>query len=310
MQTAVRSFFLSVFLLAATITLAGPRDLRDRLEKADTQAKFERLLPDIEQALGKDWDQSARQGDGWQDQVDVALEQLDNLVAQEDRSKGKLADAQGTVKDILAKPEYHDNGVTRDKNWLSQTIERAGRVIGDWFNNLWKKLFGQNEMNYTPSGFGRINFQPVVWALLIGGLVLFAFYAVTRFRWASRRKIKAGGLLEDDEPDRTADEWITRSEELSANSQFREAVRCLYLASLVRFDEANVMRFRRGETNWEHLRRFESSPRRPTGLDLTWPTRAFDVIWYGYKTDGQADVDRFRKFYDEVCQATARLKAA
>ncbi|MBS1709546.1 MAG: DUF4129 domain-containing protein [Armatimonadetes bacterium] len=313
MLTAVRSFFLSACLLLACLAFAGPVELRAKLEKAQTSGQYDSLVPELNKTLGGDW-KAVTSGEerttNWQDRQTDALIQLDNLVAVEAGAKGDVKDPKAEAAQIVAKPEYHDTGVASNKNWLSATFERAGRFIGEWFNNLWKRLFGDSRAQLPQSSFGAINFQPIVWTVLVAGLLGFAYYAVTRFRWTFNRKVKAGGLLQDDEPDRTADEWITRSEELSANQQYREAVRCLYLACLVKFDEANVMRFRRGETNWEHLWRFDASPRKPAGLDLATPTRAFDVIWYGRRTEGQPDVDRFREFYNQVVAATAKAKAA
>lgn len=317
MATAARFFFLSALVWLACLAFAGPAELRDKVEKADNQSKFEALVPQLDKALGDNWaysqvgdDNSQQNLDSWQDRQDVALKLLDNQVQAERSAKGDVSEPAVAAKAILAKPEYHDNGVSHDKNWLSQTLERAGKVIGDWLRNLFQKIFGNGSSMNAPSGFGKMNFQPVVWAFLIVGLVTFAWYAATRFRWSFRRRVKAGGLLDEDEPDRTADEWITRSDELTADHQYREAVRCLYLACLVRFDEANIMRFRRGETNWEHLHRYDASPRKPADIDLAAPTKSFDVIWYGHRTEGQADVDRFRSFYEKVVTATSKAKAA
>lgn len=316
MQTAARFFFLSACLWLAALVTASPNTLRDKVAAVDSEVGYRSLVNELNETLGGDWSPHESMGEhtgdrSWRECRKEALLQLDNVINAEKAASGRLRDPQAESRKILSSPEYHDNGVRNEKNWLSQSLERAGRFISDWFENLLKKLFGNAKgMELPSSGFGRINFQPVVWGVLICGLLAFAVYAVTRFRWVSSRKVKAGGLLDDDEPDRTADEWVVRSEELTANKQYREAVRCLYLASLVRFDEANVMRFRRGETNWEHLRRYQESPRRPEGLDLAEATRAFDVIWYGQRTRGQADVDWFRAFYEQVIKVTHRTKTA
>jgi len=323
MLTAARFFFLSACLWLAAFALAGPVDLRAKVEKADSEAEYTKLVPELNQTLGGDWSIKRPTLPGvkvtesqpieidWTNRQSEALQQLDNLVALDQASQGKVTDAQAEASKIVSRPEYHDTGVSSNKNWLSLTMERAGKAINEWLSDLWRKMFGDGRGAEMPSsGFGTMNFQPLVWGVLIAGLLGFAYYAITKFRWTFSRRVKAGGLLAEDEPDRTADEWISRSEELSANKQYREAVRCLYLACLVRFDEANVMRFRRGETNWEHLYRFDDSPRRPTNIDLKWATKAFDIIWYGHRTQGQPDVDKFREFYDQVVEATRRVKAA
>jgi hypothetical protein len=80
-------------------------------------------------------------------------------------------------------------------------------------------------------------------------------------------------------------------------------VRCLYLACLLRLDDAGVARFDRSETNWEHLYRIERSPSKPTGLGFRAPTIAFDRVWYGHNVRGLSDVHEFRMWYVGVQEA-------
>ena len=114
-------------------------------------------------------------------------------------------------------------------------------------------------------------------------------------------------MLEDDEPERSLDEWLAEADTLQAQGRYREAVRALYLASLLRFDEARVARFQRGQTNWEHLTRIEASPTMPKDLDFRATTRLFDRIWYGRIVRGKEDVDQFRAWYLNI---TNTLRAA
>ncbi|MES1228088.1 MAG: DUF4129 domain-containing protein, partial [Armatimonadota bacterium] len=149
---------------------------------------------------------------------------------------------------------------------------------------------------------------PVMWGVIVVAILALLAFAIWQFSLAKTgRKVKtAGGVLEDDEPDRTADEWLQKAAELEAQGEYRLAVRCLYVASLIRLDEANVARFRRGETNWEHLRRIEASPRKPTAFDFRSPTQKFDQVWYGYKIEGPADVQLFRDWYREALATVRR----
>jgi len=115
-------------------------------------------------------------------------------------------------------------------------------------------------------------------------------------------------MLEQDEPERTLDEWLDMANKLTADGKYREAVRCLYLACLLRFDEHLVARFDRGQTNWEHLARIRASSRMPIGLDFESPTKRFDTIWYGHRTRGLSDVDQFKDWYGRITEALAGAK--
>jgi hypothetical protein len=143
--------------------------------------------------------------------------------------------------------------------------------------------------------------QAVIWILLLS-LAVFAVYFLVKMRFTINRKKKTiGGLLDDSELERSADEWLAQSDRLAAEGKHREAVRCLYVACL--------MRLERGETNWEHLRRFEKSPRRPQALDFATATLQFDLVWYGFKVKGASDVAAMRTFYTQILEA-GNLKGA
>ena len=168
-----------------------------------------------------------------------------------------------------------------------------------------KDLIPKREINAprtalpSPGLFSQI-LIPIVWGLLAVAIIVFGYFGIKHFQWKKALRRKAKAVLEDDEPERTLDEWLAIADEYSLQGKFREAVRALYLACLLKFDEAGVARFIRGETNWEHLSRIRSSGRLPNGLDFTPATKAFDRIWYGFHVQGNEDVESFRVWYQEV----------
>ena len=119
-----------------------------------------------------------------------------------------------------------------------------------------------------------------MWILLggLGGLAVFLLARYARLPGFRRKAV----LVEEEEAPRSADAWLDEANALIAQGRFREAVRGLYVAGLMRFDEAGVARFDRHQTNWEHLRRIEASPKRPPGTDVRAATGRFDRVWYGH----------------------------
>ena len=208
------------------------------------------------------------------------------------------------AKKIKSSPLYRDTGVEESSNWISRALENIAKLFER------ARLPETDTPNIRPPSVGSLNWLMFTdWGLL-GALVLaFVFFAVRHFRWQGRLKRKVRTLLEDDEPDRSADEWLAMADSLIAEGQFREAVRCLYLACLIKFDEHGVARFDRGQTNWEHLHRIHSSPTRPPGLDFEPATQAFDRVWYGFHVNGMADVDQFKSWYRFVTEAVRRKAA-
>lgn len=195
-------------------------------------------------------------------------------------------------------PLYREDERKETSNWLAKAYERLGRALRALFDTA------PRDGPELPSAGGLFGpgLSMVMWALLGTVLVLFLYFAFRHFSWQGRLKRKAA-LLDEDEPERTLDEWLVLADQLEREGKFREAVRCLYLACLLKFDYHQVARFDRGQTNWEHLKRIETSSTKPAQLNFRSPTQAFDRVWYGKILEGKPDVDRFRSWYLDVTSA-------
>jgi hypothetical protein len=216
-------------------------------------------------------------------------------------------DQTGAVKKIKSSLVYNDDGTKVRANWLAGAIKRI------------KNLFNRNSRpnrNLGPdmgglSGVGGFAgfFIYFVWFLLGAAIIAFIIYALRFISFGKLRKRGAKAMLEDSEPERTLDEWLTLAESFEKQGRYREAVRALYLACLLKFDERNIARFMRGQTNWEHLSRIENSPRLPSSIDFRTPTQAFDRIWYGHKVRGQDDVADFKTWYSRISSSLKEMAA-
>lgn len=200
-------------------------------------------------------------------------------------------------------PLYRDSGAREGSNWIAQAFEALLRWL--------QRDRGTRAPNINPPMIGGLGqgLIYVVWGILIGLLALFLYFAFRHFSWRAQLRRRARAILDDGEPDYSLDEWLQKADELEAQGRYREAVRALYLACLIRFDEARIARFVRGETNWEHFRRIERSPLLPDGLNFRPATQAFDRVWYGMEVRGREDVAAFRNWYQEVAEI-ARRRAA
>lgn len=238
----------------------------------------------------------------------AAKEQIEMAAAAEASSSGNVLEK---AKQIKSSPLYRDVDQKDESNWLA----RAANRFGEFIRELLERLFGgrRNAMRApsVPSAAGAgLWFTYLMWIVIGTTAAVLLVLAVRRFQFKRSLSRKAKAMLEEDEPERTLDEWLAMADRLAAEGKHREAVRCLYLACLLKFDEHNVARFDRGQTNWEHLARIESSPARPSELDFRTPTQAFDRIWYGRRTEGEPDVQRFRTIYQSIAARLAEVPAA
>lgn len=285
-------------------------DAQDRLERAKTPEQAQEMLrtmsfPDSDQEFDTALSNFLRKRKPTNSEVDRIEAMIDvRIVAERTPQSGSLKDPRATAQEIKKSPVYHDDQGKQTSNWIGKAYKRVGDLLARLREPSAPKLDAPKVGGVGPW------LVTAVWVLL-GGAVLVGLYFVLRnFRWVGRRRAKLGGLLAEDEPERTADEWLQRANELELRGEYREAVRCLYLASLVRLDEMDVARFVRHQTNWEHYERIASSPKRPKDLDFLEPTRQFDVIWYGRIVRGPEDVSLFRSVYQHICDSLRLQKTA
>jgi tetratricopeptide (TPR) repeat protein len=235
-----------------------------------------------------------------EDATNEETKKLEDMIAARARLQGSPpppANVTEQAKQIKSSTLYHgDKGNLKQSNWMQKAMQH----LADLFHPPREPQLPGGALPIA-GGMGFIGY--LIIGVLVATLLAFLIYAVSQFTYRRSLERKAKALLEDDEPERTADEWLELADGLTRQGRYREAVRCLYLACLLRFDEARISRFERSETNWEHLGRFNASPRRPNNFDFTTQTRAFDLIWYGKQVRGIEDVERFRAWYNEVVAA-------
>lgn len=204
--------------------------------------------------------------------------------------------ATAEVKAIKSNPLFRDAGDAQDANWIQSVFDRLGRLQQPKIDTPNANLPG-----FLLPGF----ITPLMWGLLAALVAFFGYHAFKHVQLKQRIKRKSASLLEDSEPERTQSEWRMMAEKHEAAGEYRLAVRCLYIAMLLTFDEFRVARFDRRQTNWEHLARIEGSAAYPSDVGFRHLTQRFDRIWYGNQTKGAPDVSEFRSGLDRI---TGRLK--
>ncbi|HLO99745.1 MAG TPA: hypothetical protein VK171_14220 [Fimbriimonas sp.] len=193
----------------------------------------------------------------------------------------------------------------------NEVYESERKLSGSsWFEKLMKKLRAP-EVN-TPKVDGpsvEVGWLEGVikffyWTMVVAaiGAAVYVVYKLP-IKWnkiARSKKVTRGGMLEDGEELKSEDEYALAAEALVQEGRYREACRAYYLASLLRIDALRIARFEPAQTNWEHLRRIESSRKRPEGFEFREITKKFDYAWYGYEAKTELDVVPFRRAYSEI----------
>jgi hypothetical protein len=174
------------------------------------------------------------------------------------------------LQTILARPEFQWQQATpwQMPDWLTR--------IQQWIEQFRNRVLGATFQ------YGRV-------PLIVAALILFLISVFFISRGLSRSLVREAQLAAEDGSDEllTSKGAFKRAETLSLQGDYRNAIRYLYLSSLLVLDEQGVMRYDRARTNREYLRSVSSKP------ELAKPLRevidVFDRVWYGFEgVDEQA----------------------
>jgi len=219
------------------------------------------------------------------------LEHLKNLLDTLLRAHDEYPHKVFTIQDIeplgkiLARPEFQWAGqqAPATPDWLNALL--------DAFYNFMERLaFGLQNMLY----YGRV-------PIIVAAVLLFLFSLLYISRSLSRSLVREAQLVAEssDEADLLSSRAaMQRAQTLSGQGDYRNAVRYLYLSSLLILDEQGLLRYDRSRTNREYLRSVSSQPH------LAGPLRdvidVFDRVWYGFEAVDEETYQSYVKHVDEL----------
>lgn len=213
---------------------------------------------------------------------------LDALLQAHEKYPQKLFTPEDVIplNEILARPEFQ---------WQQ---EQQPLRLPDWLTNLYDQFINfVDRVIFTTATLiyeGRILFQ-------IAGAFLFVLSLFFIARSLSRNLVREAELAAEGDAN---DEILTskgafkRAETLSMQGDYRNAIRYLYLSSLLVLDEQGLMRYDRSRTNREYLRSVSSKP------ELAKPLQdvidVFDRVWYGFEGVDEQTYQSYVERVDEL----------
>ncbi len=149
--------------------------------------------------------------------------------------------------------------------------------------------------------------MPGAWffALFAGLLVVgvFAFlWRTYRPRAAQNVPASAGPAAARDVRERAPESLLDDAGALAASGALREALRALYLATLVALDRRRLIAFDPHRTNWQYLRAMPRGEARRLFAEFT---RIFDHKWYGAEPTALADYEACRALAARIVAETS-----
>jgi len=203
-----------------------------------------------------------------------AFEHLKNLLDALLRAHDEYPHNVFTIQDIeplteiLARPEFQWAGgqSSAAPDWLNSMLDA-------FFNFMQRLAYGLQNMLY----YGRV---PLI---ISHNLVREAQLAAEVDEGADVLSSRAA---------------MQRAQTLSNQGDYRNAVRYLYLSSLLILDEQGLLRYDRSRTNREYLRSVSSQPQLAGSLrDVI---DVFDRVWYGFESVDEEAYRSYVKHVDEL----------
>ncbi|MCC6874771.1 MAG: DUF4129 domain-containing protein [Sandaracinaceae bacterium] len=195
------------------------------------------------------------------------------------------SEVQEDLQAILARDEFREFEDDRSAG-LSRLFER----LFDWLSRR------QIEEPEAPGvAVPAIPLPGAGFFLVIGALLLvfvLGYLVMTRKREKEETsKLEADAKASADPRERAPSSFLDEAADLASSGHFREALRALYLATLVALDRRRLIAFDPHLTNWQYLRQMPHGDERGAFRQFT---HLFDHKWYGAEPTTHDDYERCR----------------
>ena len=214
------------------------------------------------------------------------------------------ANAARSLDQILTRPEYRE---FRDA--APDPSDPGDPAAGEesWFTRLLRRFFewifgGESApVAGAPSAAPSIPVPPVglmVALLVVVILAAVVFLFATRARPDEAEEATGDGAVSTDPRDRPPEHHLAVADELARAGRYRDALRALYLATLVSLDRRREIDFDPARTNWHYLRQMRDETLRASFRVFT---RLFDRVWYGRVDATRGDYEQGLALIEALC---------
>jgi hypothetical protein len=185
------------------------------------------------------------------------------------------------LQQILSRPPFADETSTLPP-WLQEMLKRIADIFDRLVNNTARGIFDGRDVI-------------IVFGILLGLGVLFYFIRHLRRNLAPEKVLAP---LPEEHATRAPSAAFARAEFFIRQGDYRNAVRQLYLATLLLLDQRGKLRYDPTLTNREYLRQALNDPR--TTAALAPIVETFDRTWYGLEPLSQSEFDAYRARVEAV----------
>jgi hypothetical protein len=257
----------------------------------DTDSLLEKAAEDVPnnrdtlrkiRALWKDVDR-VQLADGTVMQVDT-----DWLMIAEDASPEKIKELQNRVRALLDYQAQH-GGLPSNNIQLMELLRRLRERF---------RYSDDDDSLDMPNVEGASLVAQVLQIIFVIVAVIVIMAMLSYFMGGLRAQVaELPTEINEEELPTTSQAADALADQSASNTDYRAAIRYLYLSSLLSLDERGVIHYDPTQTNIEHLRQLKNKPQ-VLGL-LTDIIDIFDHVWYGF---APVSADLYQYFRQQVDQ--------
>jgi len=200
---------------------------------------------------------------------------------------------QGEVDQILARPEFREFEDDRGAG-LRDLLDRAF----EWLLRPREELPQLDGARLPTIPLPGASAFIAIGVILLLGIGVY-LYVTRRRAEAEAHEASALAAVSEDIRDRAPTSFLDEAASLAEQGRLRDALRSLYLATLVALDRRRWIAFDPYLTNWQYLRQMPRGQVRDAFRSFT---RLFDHKWYGREDTTAADYERCRALAAEIVE--------
>jgi hypothetical protein len=200
--------------------------------------------------------------------------------------KPEFAQARRDANVILAQPEFR---VVSGESWLDRKISQ----FWDWVIRFFSAAA---DIGHRAPWLG-----PVLEWGFVGLVILFLLIWAARTLQRERLAISLNSVVPASHWQKEADNWAELARLEAEKNNWREAIHCLYWASIIALESHKLWRRDNTRTPREYVELLEpNSPRQTTLRSIT---RIFERIWYGLRVAAHEDYAQALALFEELRRA-------
>jgi len=224
----------------------------------------------------------------------AASDRLQEIATGSSQSAGAtFATARKAADNILSSPEFD---TVEEQTWWNRQLAKFWL----WWGKAWERAA---DLGPFGAWLGRA-LEVLFFGGALVGLLFFIRRSVIRQRLAVALN-KGGGELTWK---RESTDWARQAETSAGAGDWRDAVHCLYWATIVMLEGRRAWRHNPARTPREYVRLLKPGSQQQGALRGL--TQIFERLWYGLREARSSDYERARGLYESLRDSTTAEGAA